>query len=195
LNDLDGCNERRQYDGSRRWNEFRQYASEGPAKRKTTTPPRTFARSQTHPHISFSTFWGVSRWGEFKNTTKTFLQKVHVKNFPQKRKHFRCQFSSFFWGLSRFRVCRSLLGVQKHLKKHSFSYLIVPKSFYKKSTTNPKPIFGGFIAFSGVSQFAGSSKAPKKTLIFLFNCTEKFLQKIDNKSETNFLSICFHRVF
>jgi len=31
----------------------------------------------------FSTCLGVSRQGEFKNTIKIFLQKVHVENFSQ----------------------------------------------------------------------------------------------------------------
>jgi hypothetical protein len=59
----------------------------------STNPPRTSAKSQTDPHhppsdffflgLFFSTFLGVSRQGEFKNTTKMFLQEVHVENFPQ----------------------------------------------------------------------------------------------------------------
>jgi hypothetical protein len=52
-------------------------------------PPRAFAISQTHPPTSrflflgifLNTFSGVSRQGELENTTKMFLQKVHVKNF------------------------------------------------------------------------------------------------------------------
>jgi hypothetical protein len=36
-----------------------------------------------------STFLGVFRQGEFKNTIKIFLQKVHVENFsPKKRQKF-----------------------------------------------------------------------------------------------------------
>jgi hypothetical protein len=103
-------------------------------------PPRTFAKSQTHPpaiRLVFSlafflgTFLGVSRQGEFKNTTKIFLQKVHVENFPQKnRGKNRCQFSSIFLFYSFF-GCFSAMGVQKHNKK-GFTKEIVSKSFYKK---------------------------------------------------------------
>jgi hypothetical protein len=79
-------------------------AMRGAGKTKTDGPPRTFAKSQTHPPTSrlffpltffFSTFLGVSRQGEFKNTTKMFLQKVLSKTFPKiSTKNFdvRCQF-------------------------------------------------------------------------------------------------------
>jgi hypothetical protein len=65
------------------------YANRGPGGRqkKIDGPPRTFAKSQTHPPairlffslIFFSTFLGVSRQGEFKNTIQIFLQKIHVE--------------------------------------------------------------------------------------------------------------------
>jgi hypothetical protein len=43
-------------------------------------------------------FSGVSRQGEFKNTTKMFLQKVNVeKVFQKNRQKFRCQFFDVFF--------------------------------------------------------------------------------------------------
>jgi hypothetical protein len=90
------------------------YIIEGPAKKKSTDPPVHLLNPRpTHPptiRLFFSTFLGVSRQGEFKNTIKIFLQKVHVENFSQNfDKIFRCQFfdvsfSSTFFVLSRFRV-------------------------------------------------------------------------------------------
>jgi hypothetical protein len=70
-------------------------------QKKIDGRPRTFAKSQTHPPtirlffpltFCFSTFLGVSRQGEFKNTVKTFLQEVHVEKNPKIRQKFRCQF-------------------------------------------------------------------------------------------------------
>jgi hypothetical protein len=55
-------------------------------QKKIDGPPRTLTTSPTHPstiRLFFSTFLGVSRQGEFKNTIKIFLQKVHVENFFQ----------------------------------------------------------------------------------------------------------------
>jgi hypothetical protein len=53
--------------------------------------------------IFFSTFLGVSRQGEFKNTIKIFLQKVHVENFFRKnRQNSDVSFSSTFSVLSYF---------------------------------------------------------------------------------------------
>jgi hypothetical protein len=60
---------------------------------------------------------GVSWQGEFKNTIKIFLQKVHVeKQFKNFDKNFDVSFSSTFFVLSHFRVF-SAMGVQKHDKK------------------------------------------------------------------------------
>jgi hypothetical protein len=95
-------------------------------QKKIDGPPRTFAKYQTHPPIIrllffltffFSTFLGVSRQGEFKNTIKIFLQKVHVENFFQNLdKIFDVSFSSTFFVLSRFRVFLSD-GSSKPLQK------------------------------------------------------------------------------
>jgi hypothetical protein len=135
-------------------------SSEGPAK-KIDGPPRTFAKSETHPptirvfFLDFfkSTFLGVSRQGEFKNTTKTFLQKVHVKSFSEKnRQNFRCQFFLDFFLFYRVFGCFSAMGAQKHYQKR-FAKKIVSKSFYKKfdhkSRTDNFSVF--FIMFLGVS--------------------------------------------
>jgi hypothetical protein len=96
-------------------------------QKKIDGPPRTFAKFQTHPptirlfflDFCFSTFLGVSRQGEFKNTIKIFLQKVHVENFSQKnRQKNSCQFfPRFFFVLSRFRVFLSD-GSSKTLQKN-----------------------------------------------------------------------------
>ena len=83
-------------------------------QKKIDGPPSAFAKSQTHPPtirhfffltFFFSTFLGVSRQGEFKNTIKIFWQKVRVENFSQNfDKNFDVSFSSTFFVLSHFRV-------------------------------------------------------------------------------------------
>jgi hypothetical protein len=101
----------------------------------------------------FSTFLGVSRQGEFKNTIKMFLQKVHVENFSQKnRQKFRCKFFLEFFVLSRFRVFLSDES-SKTLQKR-FATKIVSKSFYKKFDQKSKTDFFSicFITFLGVSR-------------------------------------------
>jgi hypothetical protein len=98
----------------------------GAAKKKIDGPTRAFTKSQTHPPTPptffflaffFSTFLGVSRQGEFKNTIKIFLQKVHVKTFPKiLTKNFDVSFSSTFFVLFGFRRF-SAMRVQKRYKK------------------------------------------------------------------------------
>jgi hypothetical protein len=66
---------------------------------------------------------GVSRQGEFKNTTKIFWQKVRVENFSQNfDKKFDVSFSSTSFVSSHFRVFFSD-GSPKTLQK----------TFYKKN--------------------------------------------------------------
>ena len=98
---------------------------EGPPKQKSTDPPVHLLNLRpTHPPSDFffltfffSTFLGVSRQGEFKNTTKMFWQKVRVENFPQNfDKNFDVSFSSTSVVLSRFRVFFSD-GSSKTLQK------------------------------------------------------------------------------
>jgi hypothetical protein len=110
----------------------------GAAKKQIDGPPRIFAKSQTHPptirlfflDFFFSTFLGVSRQGEFKNTTNIFWQKVRVENFSQNfDKSFDVSFSSTSFVLSHFRVFFSD-GSSKTLQK-TFYKKIVSKSFYK----------------------------------------------------------------
>jgi hypothetical protein len=95
-------------------------------------------------HFFFSTFLVLSRWGEFKNTTKMFLQKAHVKNFfPKIDKNFNVSVSSNYFLFSRLFVCFSAMGVPKYYKKR-FENKSCRKVFTKKSTKNRKPIFLGF---------------------------------------------------
>jgi hypothetical protein len=120
------------------------------AAKKIDGPPRTSAKSQTHPPtirlflwLFFSTFLGVSRQGEFKNTTKIFLQKVHVENkIKNFDKNFDVSFPFFPLLFLIYRVfwCFSAMGVQKHYKKR-FTKKIVSKSFYKKFDQKPKTDF------------------------------------------------------
>jgi hypothetical protein len=88
----------------------------------------------------FSTFLGVSRQGEFKNTINIFLQKVHVETFSQNfNENFDVCFSSTSFVLSRFRVFfsdRSSKTRQKTLYKK-----IVSKGFFKKFDQKPKTDF------------------------------------------------------
>jgi hypothetical protein len=70
----------------------------------------------------FSTFLGVSRWGEFKNTILKKKQKAHVKNFSRENsqkidKNFDVSFSSIFFLFYRVFRCFLAMGVQKHYKK------------------------------------------------------------------------------
>jgi hypothetical protein len=140
----------------------------GAAQKKIDGPPRTFAKSQTHPptirtffflELCFSTFLGVSRQGELKNTTKMFLQKVHVENFSKNfDKNFDVSFSSTFFCFIAFS------GVFQRWEFKSTTKHVLQKKSWRKvltknSTKNPKPIFSRFLlsrfwAFLG----EGSSK-------------------------------------
>jgi hypothetical protein len=71
---------------------------------KIDGPSRTFAKSQTHPPTSrffflgifFSTFSGVSRQGEFKNTiTNGFTKSPCRKLSPKNRQNFEFFLDSF----------------------------------------------------------------------------------------------------
>jgi hypothetical protein len=128
-------------------------------QKKIDGPPRAFAKYQTHPPTTrlffpltffFSAFLGVSRQGEFKNTTKICLQKVHVE---KKLKNFDVSFPSTFFVLSRLRVFFSD-GSSKTQQKTFYKTNRVEKFFTKNSTKNPKPTFSRifFITFLGVSR-------------------------------------------
>jgi hypothetical protein len=117
-------------------------------QKKIDGPPRTFAKSQTHPptirlfflDFFFSTFFGVSRQGGFKNT----------QNFD---KNFDVSFSSTFFVLSHFRVFFSD-GSSKTLQKtfckknrvEKFPQKIRPK------IQNRRFLDFFFITFLGVSR-------------------------------------------
>jgi hypothetical protein len=161
--------------------ELRQKAapSRGAGKIQIDGPPRTFAKSQTHPPtirlffsltFFFSTFLGVSRQGEFKNTIKICLQKVHVKTYFQNfDKKFDVSFSSNFFLFYRVFGCFSATGVQKHYKKR-FAKKSCQKAFTKNSTKNPKPTFSRtfFITFFGRFSMRGVQKHDKKNIEKIF---------------------------
>jgi hypothetical protein len=113
----------------------------GAGKQKSTDPPIHLLNPRpTHPPPAirfffpltfvFSTFLGVSRQGEFKNSIKIFLQKVHVEN--KSKISTKISMSVFPRLFMFYRVfgCFSAMGVQKHYKKR-FTKKIVSKSFYK----------------------------------------------------------------
>jgi hypothetical protein len=106
---------------------------------------------------------GVSRQGEFKNTIKIFLQKVHVENvflnFDQKN---RCQFFLDFFFLSRFRVFFSD-GSSKTLQK-TFCKKNRVEKFLQKVRQKSKPTFSRFFFPHGFGRFSirGVQKHDKK---------------------------------
>jgi hypothetical protein len=124
------------------------WCARGAAKKNRRTPPVHLLNLRpTHPPSDFffltcffSTFLGVSRQGEFKNTIKIFWQKVRVENFSQNfDKNFDVSFSSTSFVLSHFRVFLSD-GSSKALQK-PFCKKIVSKSFYKKFDQKSKTDF------------------------------------------------------
>jgi hypothetical protein len=113
---------------------------------------------------------GVSRQGEFKNTTKIFLQQVHVgkkiKNFD---KIFDVSFSSAFFVLSRFRVffCDGSSKTQQIHNKQDRVEKFFTKNSDQKSKTDFLSILESRIFFNHLSRFwafldAGSSKTRQK---------------------------------
>jgi hypothetical protein len=133
---------------------------------------------------------GFSRQGEFKSTTTTLLQKVHVENFFQfPKKSTKISMSALFLipqnkklvgiknqlNTKRFLVfpqlllfyhvfgCFSAMGVQKHTKKTFCKKTSCRKVFTKNWTENPKPIFSRFfLLFSWAFFGEGSSKTRLK---------------------------------
>jgi hypothetical protein len=100
-------------------------------QKKIDGPPRSFAKSQTHPptiRLFFIDFFLVRFWaflgkGSSNTHRKLFPRKVHVENFFQKNgQKFRCQFSLDFFVLSCFRVFLSDGSSKTHknrfAKKH-----------------------------------------------------------------------------
>jgi hypothetical protein len=141
--------------------------------KKMDGPPRTLTKSQTHPptirlffslDFFFSTFLGVSRQGEFKNTIKIFLQKVHVENFFQNfDKKFRCQFFLDFFCFIAFSGVSQRWEI-KNTTKNALQKKSCRKVFTKNSTKNPKPTFSRilFITFLGVSRWGEFKNTIKK---------------------------------
>jgi hypothetical protein len=133
----------------------------GAAKKKSTDPPVHLLNFRpTHPpsdffflDFFFSTFLGVSRQGEFKNTIKIFSQKVRVENFSQNfDKNFDVSFSSTFFVLSRFRVFFSD-GSSKTPQK-TFYKKVVSKSFYQKFDQKPKTDFFSIFFYHVFGRFS-----------------------------------------
>jgi hypothetical protein len=101
-----------------------------------------------------STFFGVSRQGEFKNTIKIFWQKVRVENFSQNfDKNYDVSFSSTFFVLSHFRVFFSD-GSSKTLQKAFYKKNRVERFLHKIRPKIQNRIFLDFflITFLGVSR-------------------------------------------
>jgi hypothetical protein len=97
---------------------------------------------------------GVSRQGEFKNTTNIFWQKVRVENFFQNfDKNFDVSFLSTFFVLSHFRVFFSD-GSPKTLQKTFYKKHRVEKFLQKIRPKVQNQIFLElfFITFLGVSR-------------------------------------------
>jgi hypothetical protein len=92
-----------------------------------------------HPAFFFltfvlSTFLGVSRQGEFKNTITMFLQKVMSKTNQKFRQNFRCQFFHDFFCYRVFGYF-SAMGVQKQLQR-AFYKKITKKNISKRTEKN-----------------------------------------------------------
>jgi hypothetical protein len=79
-------------------------------------------------------FFSVSRQGEFKNTAKFVLQKVHVENLLQKNRHRQIFMSVFpqFFVPSHFGVFLGDGGFRKHEKKTFYQNKYVKKKLHKK---------------------------------------------------------------
>jgi hypothetical protein len=117
-------------------------------KQKSTDPPVHLLNPRpTQPpsdilflDFFFSTFLGVSRQGEFKNTIKMFLQKVHVENFSQNfNEKFRCRFFLDFFCFIAFSGV-SQRWEFKNTTKNGLQKKSCRKVVTKNSTKNPKPI-------------------------------------------------------
>jgi hypothetical protein len=145
----------------------------GAAQKKIDGPPRAFTKSQTHPPTPptffflaffFSAFLGVSRQGEFKNTIKIFLQKVHVENFSKNfDKKFRCQFFLDFFCFIAFSGV-SQRWEYKNTTKNVLQKKSCRKVFTKNSTKNPKPTFSRNLFYHVFGRFSvrGVQKHDKK---------------------------------
>jgi hypothetical protein len=87
-----------------------------------------------------STFFGVSRQGEFKNTIKIFWQKVRAKTFPKISTKISMSVFRRVFLFYRIFGCFFSDGSSKTLQK-TFYKKIVSKSFYKKFDQKSKTDF------------------------------------------------------
>jgi hypothetical protein len=102
------------------------YRFRGAGQKNRRTPPRTFAKSQTHPptirlffplELFLVRFWAFLGKGSSKIPLKCFCKKSMSKTFPKKiDKDFDVSFSSTFFVLSRFRGFLSDGGLKTHKK-------------------------------------------------------------------------------
>jgi hypothetical protein len=114
-------------------------------------------------NFCFSTFFGVSREGEFKNTIKTFLQKFHVENkLKSFDNNFDVSFSSSSFVLSSFRVVSSD-GSSKTLQKRFYKNNRVEKFLQKVRPKIPNRLFLDFFSHVfGRFSMRGVKKHDKK---------------------------------
>jgi hypothetical protein len=121
------------------WAGGKTIPTEGPAKKKIDEPPRTFAKSQTHPpttrlfflDIFFSCVLGRFSVRGVQKHHKNIFTKVHVeRKFKISTKISMSVFPRLFLFYRVF-GCFSAIGVQKQHKKR-FTKKIVSKSFLQK---------------------------------------------------------------
>jgi hypothetical protein len=129
-------------------------------QKKTDAPPRrAFAKSQAHPIFFLKyVFGGVSRQGELKNTTETFLlftKSPCRKPFPKKSTKISMSdvsFPSTFFVFLRFRVFLSD-GSSKTLQKTFYKKIVISflnQKFDKKVQNRFfSVLFSRFWAFLG----------------------------------------------
>jgi hypothetical protein len=107
---------------------------------------------------------GVSRHGEFKNTTKIFGQKVHVENFFQNfDKNFDVSFSSTFFCFIAFSGVFQRWEFKNTTKKR-FTKKLVSKSFPKKFDQKSQTDFFSILFYYVFGRFSvrGVQKHDKK---------------------------------
>jgi hypothetical protein len=104
--------------------------------------------------VFFSTFLGVSRQGEFKNTTKNILAKSPCRKLsPKFRQKFRCQFFlDFFCFIAVSGVFQR--WEFKTTTKNVLQKKSCRKAFTKKSTRSPKPIFSRIFFYHVFGRFS-----------------------------------------
>jgi hypothetical protein len=151
-------------------------STEGPAKKNRRTPPRTFAKSQTHQPASrlfFSLAFFLVRFGRFsargvqKRHKNIWAKSPCRKLFPKKIETNSMSVVSFSSAFLFYRVfgCFSAMGdgSSKTLQK-TFCKKIVSESFYKKFDQKPKAVYSRFFCYVlGRFSVGGVQKHDKKT--------------------------------